>query len=62
MDSVLKRIVADEGRYAAIRGYDVIRVVNKEDGSDLADEKDRHYDQYIILNRSVIMIQDTDPT
>lgn len=53
---------ADVGRYAAARGYDVVRVVGHDDGGfypgwEESDGDEPGADQYVILNRSAIMIQ-----
>ena len=42
----------DPGRWAAMNGYDVIFVANKDDGIQKAD-------QYVILNRSVLVLEDS---
>lgn len=53
---------ADVGRYATARGYDVVRVVGHDDGGfypgwEESDGDEPGADQYVILNRSAIMIQ-----
>lgn len=67
-DTAAGRLLADPGRYATARGYDVVRVVDRADGSfypgwEESDDPDglvpgmRQADQFIVLNRSVMMIQ-----
>lgn len=62
------KVLADVGRYAAARGYDVMIVRNHGDGgfypgfeTDELDVEDvgsfPQADQYVVLNRSAIMIQ-----
>lgn len=54
---LLRNLMSDEGRFATMRGYDVVKIVGREDGSDFFDAHDKHFDQYIILNRTVLMIE-----
>lgn len=55
-------VLSDPGRYAAAKGYDVIRVSGPEynDGAYYPDGE-VNADQYVILNRTVLMIQREDP-
>lgn len=65
-------ILSDPGRFAAARGYDVIRVVDRADGGyypgwENATDLDgignnRQADQYVILNRTVMLIQRVEDT
>jgi SPP1 gp7 family putative phage head morphogenesis protein len=48
----------DMGIFATMRGYDVIRVRDKDDGT--GNSKTKHWaDQYVILNRSAVLAEDT---
>lgn len=48
-----ERLLADPGAFAAARGYDVIRVEGRADGVHM----DNYPDQYVVLNRSALMVQ-----
>lgn len=70
-DGTLYAMGADPGRYAAMRGYDVIRVVNHKDGGPvtkvtsiedlLAPDPwgvtESHADQYVVLNRTAMLVE-----
>jgi hypothetical protein len=60
--------LGDPGRFAAARGYDAVRVVNRADGSFYPGWKESddldglvpwfdQADQYVVLNRTIMMIQ-----
>lgn len=56
-------ILADEGRFAATRGYDVVVVRGHSDGSDVIDPATGNddYAQYVILNRGILVVQEETP-
>jgi hypothetical protein len=62
-DSPLAVLAGDAGRFAAMRGYDIVKVVGQTDGSDIlnpATGRDDH-DQYVILNRTAVKVQREEP-
>ena len=52
-----RQLLKDPGRYAAARGYDAVRVVNRDDGISLEPP-----DQYIIINRGAVLVQRAENT
>ncbi|WP_250029782.1 hypothetical protein [Paractinoplanes maris] len=56
-DALLKVLANDEGRFAAARGYDVIRVSRRDDGATNYKVGQRQADQYVVLNRSAVMVE-----
>lgn len=57
---VIRLINNDEGRFAAMKGYDVIRVVGRDDGAEGYVRGEKRADQYIVLNRSALMVEEVD--
>lgn len=57
------KVLADEGRFAAARGYDVVRVRRESDGSEILNPETGRddFDQYVILNRGVLIVQEETP-
>jgi hypothetical protein len=49
-------VINDPGRFAALRGYDVIQVLKSDDGAVVGGKR-TSIDQYVILNRSVIVVE-----
>jgi hypothetical protein len=52
--------IADPGRYAASKGYDVIYVPSSDDGATVKIDGKKvrtKFDQYVILNRSVVVVE-----
>lgn len=66
---MVQEVMADPGRFAAMKGYDAIKVTGKQDGAPVlkGEPKAKHpesgkffsaNDQYIVLNRTAIVVEE----
>ena len=60
LSKMTSELLSDPGRFAAARGYDAIFVTGERDGGYDPSGQPVNADQFVVLNRSVLLIEDSD--